>query len=695
MTRLMLALDRLVQRRGRVLLALWIVAVLAALPFFAQQSDRLSGGGFRVPDSGSKNVAEALEARFPEVQSSPLSAVLVPRPGASAADVRAARERLNRAVAADPDVDLGPPPERAATAGPTLVPLAIQGGDDASVDIARDLRTRLGGAAEEGPVRVHLVGYGALWSGLGEVSKEDLARAETIGFPIIALILLAVFGSLAAAALPLALGAVSVIVTGALIYALSLRLDMSIFVTNMASMIGIGVAVDYSLFVLARFREEVHAGRSLEAARARAMTTSGIAVLFSGATVIISLAGLWLVQNQAIRSMALGAILVVAVSMLASATLLPVLLRRRVVGKTPKPARGRFWRRWTGFVMRRPLLALLLSGGLLAAMALPVLDMKTGVGALDQFPEGAETVAGARAAAAVSGPGAASPVHVVVHGDAVDPRDLAARLERDPAVARVVPPRASGGDVLVTAIPRENGEAETTNALVRRLRAASPAGVDVGGGTAALQDLDALIADSMWKIIAFVLGLSFVVLTVLLRSIVLPLKAVVLNLLSVGAAYGVVVAVFQWGWLDGLFGYQSPGHVDWLTPPLVLAVVFGLSMDYEVFLLSRIRERYAATGDTRTAVAEGLATSARTISSAALIMVAVFAVFIGTGVDSIKQLGVGNAVAVGLDATLVRLVLLPAAMQLLGRWNWWLPFSGQHQLPSPQRVREAGQLAGD
>jgi RND superfamily putative drug exporter len=203
----------------------------------------------------------------------------------------------------------------------------------------------------------------------------------------------------------------------------------------------------------------------------------------------------------------------------------------------------------------------------------------------------------------------------------------------------------------------------------------------VGGVPASQEDLSVLVLGSMWKVLLFVLGLSFIVLTVLLRSIVLPIKAVLMNLLSVGAAYGVLVAVFQYGWIDGFLGFQSTGYLDTLVPPLVLAVVFGLSMDYEVFLLSRIRERHQATGDTTRAVAEGLSSSARTISSAALIMVAVFAVFIGTGVTSIKEIGLGNAVAIGVDATLVRLVLMPAAMKLFGEWNWWLPRPLERLLP--------------
>jgi uncharacterized membrane protein YdfJ with MMPL/SSD domain len=259
--------------------------------------------------------------------------------------------------------------------------------------------------------------------------------------------------------------------------------------------------------------------------------------------------------------------------------------------------------------------------------------------------------------------------------------ELANRIAADPDVAEVARPEAGDGTALIAATPVGASDSEESYGLVERLREqvirasalAERAEVAVGGETARIVDVRDQIDDSMWKIIAFILGFSFVVLMIMLRSLVLPLKAILMNLLSIGAAYGVLVIVFQWGWLDGFLGFESTGAIDTLTPPLVLAVVFGLSMDYEVFLLSRIRERYEAHGDNKRAVAEGLASSAATISSAALIMTSVFAVFVLTGVPSIKELGLGNAVAIALDATLVRLVLVPAAMQLMGRWNWWLP----------------------
>ncbi len=245
----------------------------------------------------------------------------------------------------------------------------------------------------------------------------------------------------------------------------------------------------------------------------------------------------------------------------------------------------------------------------------------------------------------------------------------------------MAPPAYAADSVLFQATPGAASESDAAIALVDRLRdsvvpasaLSRVAAVEVGGETARSRDVRAQVGGSMWKIVLFVLGLSFLVLMVMLRSLLLPLKAVLMNLLSIGAAFGILVAVFQWGWLDGLLGFESQGALDTINVPLIFAIVFGLSMDYEVFLMSRIRERYMAHGDNERAVAEGLSSSAGTISSAALIMTSVFAVFVLTGVPSIKELGMGCAVAIALDATLVRLILVPAAMKLLGDWNWWMP----------------------
>jgi RND superfamily putative drug exporter len=368
--------------------------------------------------------------------------------------------------------------------------------------------------------------------------------------------------------------------------------------------------------------------------------------------------------------------------------------RRRAGSTHPERVKGPFWQRWSERVMRRPVIAAVLAAGVMLTLAYPALSLKIGDGALRQFPKGNETRVGAELAAKATGPGASGPVQIVgrfEHGRFSDASNRAAAsayahgLGRDGAVARVWPPQPSrdGRSVLIQAVSNSDPESPATQAMVDRIRADDSAGrglarvasVDVGGGTAALQDFKDVVFGSLWKIALFVAAFSYLVLFVLLRSVILPLKAVLMNLLSVAAAYGVLVTFFQWGWFDRLAGYDHLGYINTMTPPFLLAITFGLSMDYEVFLLSRIRERYDATGDTRTAVGQGLARSARTITSAALIMVAVFAVFAGIGVPSIKEIGLGLAVAIALDATIVRLILVPAFMEIMGAWNWWMPKS--------------------
>ncbi len=711
-------LSAFLTRRRWFIVAAWLLVLVAALPLAARQTENLTGGGFSVPGSQSEEVEEVLNADYPGARNGAITLVLEPS-RSDDANASAALERVSDAVATVPDLAL--PEEAAAEAEAQIaageiavIPLETELETDAQTDAASDLRAELApGEASDG-VTPYMTGQPAAWAGLQELSKEDLEKAETIGFPIVALILLAVFGSLAAASLPLALGFVSVIVTGAVIFLLSQQMEMSVFVTNMASMIGIGVAVDYSLFILARFREEVRAGAGAAKAHSEALATSGLAVTFSGVAVIISLAGLWMIDNQTLRSMALGAMVVVAISILTAIVLLPALIRllghrveaggvvwsvillfRRAVGnrrRRPGSTSGigpSFWERWTRRVMARPWVSVFASAAVLLVLAIPVLDMQTGTGALDQFPSDHDVVVGTELATEATG-GGTNPVNVTAEFTTSAPEEpanvraaaaLADEIAADPGVSSVARPQPGESTTLIAATSKEASDSEGAATLVERLREevvpgsalAERAEVSVGGEAARIVDIRDQISSSMWRIIAFILGFSFLVLMVMLRSIILPLKAILMNLLSIGAAYGVLVVVFQWGWLDGFLGFESTGAIDTLTPPLILAVVFGLSMDYEVFLLSRIRERYEVHGDNTLAVAEGLASSARTISSAALIMTSVFAVFVLTGVPSIKELGLGNAVAIALDATLVRLILVPAAMQLMGGWNWWLP----------------------
>ncbi len=727
-------------RRRRWVLGAWIAIVLLALPLASRQTEHLTGGGFDVPGSQSQTVSESLEKDFGESADGIVVLLRADR-SAGGPERAAAIDRVREEVAGLDEVTLAPGTAaraelQLARSDTAILPLRSERSPDELVDSAVTLREDLDPGTPQGGVTPYLAGQPTIWAGMQELSKEDLAKAEASGFPIVALILLVVFGSLAAAALPLALGFVSVIVTGALIYFISLEMTTSVFVTNMASMIGIGVAIDYSLFILARYREERHAGRDCDEARAEALSTSGLAVAFSGLAVIVSLAGLWMVDNQALRSMALGAMTVVAVSILTATTLLPALIamlgdrvmpggiiaralrfvRRPFRRGAVAPGRGSeslsisdssgiresrggdggFWERWASTVMARPWLAVAGVSAVLLLLASPILSLETGTQALGQFPKGSDVRMGNELAGKQVG-GGADPVQIVAAFDG-ESRPAANRaavagfirtVEATPGVSSVAPPAFAGDSVLIKATPSAPSESDAAVVLVERLRESvvpaaalsERAAVSVGGETARSQDARAQISGSMWKIVLFVLALSFIVLMLMLRSLILPLKAVLMNLLSIGAAFGVVVAIFQWGWLDSLLGFESQGALDTINVPLIFTIVFGLSMDYEVFLMSRIRERYLEHGDNERAVAEGLASSARTISSAALIMSSVFAVFVLTGVPSIKELGLGCAIAIAIDATLVRLVLVPAAMKLMGEWNWWMPSWLDRALP--------------
>ena len=739
---LMRRLSGFLRRHRRLVLVAWVIVLVLALPFAMRQTEHLTGGGFDVPGSESKAVSQSLEREF-RADAGGIAVVLRADSEAGAATRAAAVARVRKSVAGVDGIAL--PPATAANGlrelertGTAMLPLHSALSSDDQIDAASDLRTDLDPGTPQAGVTTYLAGQPTIWAGFQELSKEDLAEAEMSGFPIVAIILLVVFGSLAAAALPLALGFVSVMVTGALIYFISLQMSTSVFVTNMASMIGIGVAIDYSLFILARYREERRAGRGDREALDQALSTSGLAVAFSGLAVIISLAGLWMVDNQALRSMALGAMTVVAVSILSATTLLPALiaflgdrvmpggivaaglrfLRRPFQGRSAQgspaiPGRGSegqsisvssgpsesrgdgrnyFWVRWSRNVMAHPWVAVIGVTSVLLLLAVPLLSIQTGTEAIAQFPKGSDVRVGNEIASARLG-GGADPVQVVATFERAPDRATVAsfnrRLESTPGISSVSPPALSSHSVLFQATSAAASESDAARALVRRLRdtvapssaLAQVASINVGGETARSDDARAQISGSMWKIVLFVLLLSFLVLMVMLRSLLLPLKAVLMNLLSIGAAFGILVAIFQWGWFDGLLGFESQGALDTINVPLIFAIVFGLSMDYEVFLMSRIRERYMEHHDNERAVAEGLSTSARTISSAALIMSSVFAVFVLTGVPSIKELGLGSAVAIALDATLVRLILVPAAMKLLGDWNWWFPSWLDRALP--------------
>jgi len=522
--------------------------------------------------------------------------------------------------------------------------------------------------------------------------------SEGIGFVAAMVILLLAFGSVLAMGLPL-LTALFGIGTGVSLVGLTVNLvDMPSFSTQAVAMIGIGVGIDYALFIVTRYREALHSGMSPERATVRAIDTAGRAALFAGTTVIIAVMGLFTVGLDMIRGLAVGISLGVLMTMLASVTLLPALLGfvGQRIDRFGLPHRRRdqeahhrsFWSRWSRLIQRRPWPALVIVAVALIAVAAPVFSLRLGFGDAGNRPTSDTTRRAYDLLTEGFGPGFNGPLLLVAEtprGAADQPTltRLAGTLRHTPGVAFASEPiRNQAGDAaVVQVIPASAPQDEATSELVHQLRhqvvpaatAASDVSVKVGGVTAGGLDFADYTAARLPWFVGTVLLLSFLLLLVVFRSVLVPLKAVVMNLLSIGAAYGVIVAVFQWGWGASLIGVGKQGPVEAWAPMMLFAVLFGLSMDYEVFLLSRIREYYDRGGDNAVAVADGLAATARVITAAAAIMVVVFAGFV-LGVDrSIKLFGLGLATAVLLDATVVRMVLVPATMQLLGDRNWWLP----------------------
>jgi heme transporter len=694
----------------------WLLALGPAIYLALTQSGNLTGGGFEVAGSQSIYVHDQLDEQYHDQGASSLALVAAPRADASYQDINDAVVLLHHIAGEFPGVTEVPnPTERAPQPDrPYVVSLRMDARNAGTSDIAKKLRQRVGvngdqsGQTANGRVRLYVIGQGALSAAAAANTKHDIAKAESWNLPIILMVLLAVFGSLAAATIPLALGICTVVVTMGLVYLLSMHTQMSVFVTSTVSMFGIALAVDYSLFILMRFREELRSGRQPREAVDAAMATSGLAVVLSGATVIASLTGIYLINTPALKSMATGAILAVAVAMLTSATLTPAVLQTfgRAAAKRsallhwsrrPESTQSRFWNRWVGWVMHRPWISALAASLVLLVMAAPATSMVLGNSLLRQFDSSHEIRAGVAAAAQALGPGALGPVQVMVtfgdggasapgHSQTVDA--IRQRMKEAPNVISVAPPQFADDNssglfsAVLSVDPEDLGARQTVTWMRSQLpKVAGTARVDVGGPTALIKDFDDRVSETEPLVLLFVALIAFVMLLVSIHSVFLALKGVLMTLLSVAAAYGSLVMVFQWGWLENL-GFSHITSIDSTVPPLVLAMTFGLSMDYEIFLLTRIRERFLQTGNTRDAVAYGVSTSARTITSAALIMIAVFIGFAFAGMPLVAEIGVACAVAIAVDATVVRLVLVPALMAMFAQWNWWLPRWLSRVLPS-------------
>ena len=551
-------------------------------------------------------------------------------------------------------------------------------------------------------------------------AEKDLQRGESIGIPIALLVLILVFGSLIAAGVPLLLGILAILVAIGISALIGQVFQLSFFITNVITMMGLAVGIDYSLFIVSRYREE--RGRGLDKLDAIGATghTASRAVFFSGMTVVVALMGMLLIPSTIFRSLALGAIIVVLISVVMSLTLLPAMLgllgdkvnalKVPIIGKGAVAAdhekRGGFWDRVTGVVMRYPLVSLIASAALLIALAVPYININTGSAGVSTLPESLRARQGFEVLMADFSAGLVSPAEIAIEGD-VNGEDVQAGIDRLDTILAEHPEFGPGtftanedGTVALYSIPI-NGDATSNEVLdsVRALRSdyteQAFAGVDaevlVGGETAGTIDYIDTTSDYTPIVIGFVLLLSFVLLTLVFRSIVVPIKAIIMNLLSVGAAFGILVLVFQEGWGNELLGFQQVDIIEAWVPLWTFSILFGLSMDYHVFLLSRIRERFDKTANNRESVAYGVRSTAGIITGAALIMAAVFMGIAMGDLVMFQQMGFGLAVAVLLDATIVRSVLVPAAMELLGERNWYLP-SFLNWLPD-LREREAKEAA--
>ncbi len=554
------------------------------------------------------------------------------------------------------------------------------------------------------------------------IAERDMMRGESIGCVVALLILVVVFGTVVSALLPLLLAAAAIVAAMGLTGVVGHAWQLSFFVKNMITMMGLAVGIDYSLFFVSRYREERARGRDRAGAVAAAGATAGRTVFFSGMTVVLALSGLLLVPIGAFESLAVGAILVVLAAVAAALTLLPAVLsllgdgieKLKVPGLGRRRGGSNFWAQVVRLTTARPLLTVLVTTLLLLAAALPLKEIKSGSFGVASLPEGTQSREGYEILGRDFSYGFAAPARVVITGgiDSQAVQDATGRfmtaLEQRgyPLLGPPLVDDARDLELVQVVLPGDPKE-EKAVAAVRELRqelvpaAFEGSGAEVLVGGAAARNLDYFDAvDSyMPVVIAFVLGLSFVLLTVVFRSVVLPLKAILMNLLSVGAAYGLMVLVFQEGVGAGLFGFHQVEAVEAWIPLFLFALLFGLSMDYHVFLLSRIRERYGETGDNDEAVRYGLEHTAAIISGAALIMVVVFGSFASGDIVTFQQMGFGLAVAVLLDATVVRIVLVPAAMKLLGDLNWYLPRWLQwlpefHEPAGGKDDRIAGQTPG-
>jgi uncharacterized membrane protein YdfJ with MMPL/SSD domain len=666
----------------------WIAALLVAVALIVGfLGDALTGEAEQLNNPESEQAYDLIDEHLPASPQFTSDVVLI-RSTSATVDQPAFRRKLEAVQAAlreTPGVRYVADTPTAQTRRAVVVEIGLE--DEEAGKNVSDLV----GGLDDSTFNVEATGEWTVENDFQTLSQEDLQKGELqFGLPAALIVLLLVFGSVIAGLIPVALALVAIMAALGLTAFLGIFFDLSIFTVNMLTGMGLALGIDYSLFVVSRFREERSNGLEKLDAVGATGTTASRAVLFSGFAFVIAMFGLLIIPNTIFRSLAAGAILVGITSVLVALTLLPAVLsllgdrvnslRIPLIGRDAERGTGAVSPFWGGIVrtvMRRPAISLVLSTALLLLLALPVLDYTTGEAGIRTLPDRFPSKQGFNALQQEFGVGTTDTVQVVIDGRArpADVQTLALRMRRNPALQNVEVRRYGSDFAVVEAVPAGDSRDERALDTVRELRREDIPGarVLVTGETAESLDYRQLTNRWLPILITFVLTLSFILLTIAFRSIVVAATAIVLNLLSVGAAYGVLVLVFEKGVGNELFGFQQVDFIEAWVPLFLFAVLFGLSMDYHVFLLSRIRERYLQTGDSDAAVAHGIGSTARLITGAALIIIAVFGGFAVGDLVMFQQMGFGVAVSLLIDATIIRSVLLPAAMKLLGDWNWYLP----------------------
>ena len=673
--------DLIYRRRWRVLVA-WIAtfaAVLVIVPQFAGGY----GVEFGTPGSESKATLDLIEKHFGGSTGESVNVVWEAPAGAQAAE-----PRIERLVADAERVDgIGgaSEPRYSRNGSIGLVELRL---DRPAMDIETSSGKQLIGLAEDASGD----GLNVAMGGFLIQNAQEGAPPELMGLLAAAFVLLIAFGSVVAAGLPLLVAIFGLGISATLIGIVALVVDTPDFAPAVAGLIGIGVGIDYALLILTRFRSALLQGADERHALREAVSTAGRSVIVAGGTVVISMLGLAFMGVSFLYGVAISASLAVLVVVLASITLLPALLAiagRRVdrlripgLGRSLRTGGGTLATRWSRVVQRRAGVAAVAGATVLILLTLPVLGLRYGFPDEGNDPDGSQTRTAYELVSRGFGPGSTGPL-LVASERTSELQALAGRIRGEEGVSFVSPIRTSpdGEAALFSVMPTTSPQDAETSDLVHRLRDLAGPGVHVGGLTAAFVDQSDYVAGRIPLFIAGVVLLSFLLLLLAFRAPLIALKAGVMNLFSVGAAYGVVALAAEGGWFGSLLGVDTDTPVPPFIPVMMFAVLFGLSMDYEVFLLSRVREEYRRTGQTSTAVADGLAKTARVITAAAAIMVVVFLAFVFSTEVFLKLMGVGMATAILVDATVVRMVLVPAVMQLMGRANWWIPLWLDRLLP--------------